>query len=136
MARCVGWIHTAGLCSRYAIQEERLLRTKRARVSAAFGSLAVRYCLEHAGISPAELSLVVVCTQRGRSLAAERLELTQLYRALFREGTNLRAAIEASRKKFRGAPAQALLDFVAASKRGICFDNGKAKATEEERDGP
>jgi carbamoyltransferase len=46
-----------------AIQEERLLRCKRARVRAAFPSLSVPYCLDHAGITPSELSLVVVCGQ-------------------------------------------------------------------------
>jgi len=39
--------------------------------------------------------LNVVGLRRAGVTAADRLELKQLYRALFREGTNLRAAVEA-----------------------------------------
>jgi UDP-N-acetylglucosamine acyltransferase len=70
--------------------------------------------------------LNVVGMRRAGLTPAERLELKQLYRALFREGLNLRAAVAAGRKKFTSAPAQAMLDFVATSKRGICFDAGKS----------
>jgi UDP-N-acetylglucosamine acyltransferase len=55
---------------------------------------------------------------------AERLELKQLYRMLFREGRNLQAALAEARAKFSGAPAKVMLDFVAASKRGVCSDVG------------
>jgi len=68
-----------------AVQEERLLRSKRARVQAAFGSLAVRYCLDHAGISPADLALVVACGQEPRSRTAERLELCPVFRDASRQ---------------------------------------------------
>ena len=44
-----------------AIQEERLLRMKRAEHPIAVPSLAMRYCLKAAGISPADLSSVAVC---------------------------------------------------------------------------
>jgi len=53
-----------------AIQEERLLRSKRARLHGALGHLAVRYCLDYAGITPAELSMIVLCAQ-SRSEAPE-----------------------------------------------------------------
>ncbi len=76
--------------------------------------------------------LNVVGLRRAGMTAAERLELKQLYRALFREGENLRAAVAAGRKKFLSAPAQAMLDFVAASKRGICFDVGNRAAAGRE----
>ena len=46
-----------------AIQEERLSRFKRHRISGAGPSKAVAYCLDYAGISPRELSLVVLCVQ-------------------------------------------------------------------------
>ena len=55
---------------------------------------------------------------------AERLELKQLYRFLFREGRNLRAALAAARAQFTGAAATAMLDFIAASKRGVLADAG------------
>jgi UDP-N-acetylglucosamine acyltransferase len=56
---------------------------------------------------------------------AERLELKQLYRALFREGVNLRAAVAGAQTRFTSAPAKVMLEFVAASKRGVCSDGGR-----------
>ena len=55
---------------------------------------------------------------------AERLELKQLYRALFREGQNLRVAVVSAQAKFSSAPAKVMLDFLAGSKRGVCRDTG------------
>lgn len=60
----------------------------------------------------------------------ERLELKLLYHALFRSGQSLRAALEAGQRKFSSPAARALLDFVAASKRGICGDVGITRAGE------
>ena len=62
---------------------------------------------------------------------AERLELKQLYHALFREGTNVRAAAVAATERFSGGPAKTMLDFVKASKRGVCADRG-GRTDEEE----
>ena len=69
--------------------------------------------------------LNTVGLRRAGLTPAERLELKQLYRALFREGRNLRAAVAGAQKKFSSAPARVMLDFVAASKRGVCFDVGE-----------
>lgn len=44
-----------------AIQEERLLRCKRAEHPAAFPSLAIAYCLNHAGLTAGQLDAVVTC---------------------------------------------------------------------------
>jgi UDP-N-acetylglucosamine acyltransferase len=55
---------------------------------------------------------------------AERLELKQLYRALFRSGQNLRPAAAAARARFTSPPCRTLLDFIATSKRGVCQDIG------------
>lgn len=46
-----------------AIQEERLSRFKRHRIYGRGPSLATAYCLNYAGIDPAELDLVVLCVQ-------------------------------------------------------------------------
>jgi carbamoyltransferase len=46
-----------------AIQEERLSRLKRHRISGAGPSQAVAYCLNYARITPPDLSLVVLCIQ-------------------------------------------------------------------------
>lgn len=53
---------------------------------------------------------------------AEREELKRLYHKLFRGGTNLRVAAEAARKEFSGAAAKTMLEFLAASKRGVATD--------------
>ncbi len=53
---------------------------------------------------------------------AERLELKQLYHALFRKERNLREALAEARKQFTSAPAKVMLDFLSASKRGVCPD--------------
>ncbi len=70
--------------------------------------------------------LNTVGLRRAGFTPAERLELKQLYRLLFREGLNLRTAITAAQKQFLSAPAKVMLDFLAASKRGVCVDAGTA----------
>lgn len=45
-----------------AIQEERLLRFKRAEHPVGFSSLSIKYCLDHAGITAKDLDAVVVCS--------------------------------------------------------------------------
>ncbi len=62
----------------------------------------------------------------------ERLELKQLYHALFRGGVNLRVALEQSRGKFSSGPAKVLIEFIAGSKRGVCAD--RSGGGESERD--
>jgi UDP-N-acetylglucosamine acyltransferase len=61
---------------------------------------------------------------------AERLELKQLYHLLFREGLSVAAAVDKARELFTSAPAKAMLDFIAASKRGICSDTGRPMLSE------
>jgi UDP-N-acetylglucosamine acyltransferase len=78
--------------------------------------------------------LNVVGMRRAGMSAAERQELKQLYRALFREGKNLRDAVSAARKKFSSAAAKTMLDFIASSKRGICFDAGTREVTSGKED--
>src|SRR5579862_7302835 len=59
--------HNGGACLMHgqnivvAIQEERLLRHKRAEHPGAFPSLSIEYCLRRGGISPRELDAVVLC---------------------------------------------------------------------------
>jgi len=56
---------------------------------------------------------------------AERLELKQLYHALFRAGVSLPAALTKADGKFTSAPAKEMLEFILGSKRGVCFEKGK-----------
>lgn len=68
--------------------------------------------------------LNTVGLRRAGLTPAERLELKQVYRLLFRERQNLRTALASARAKFSSAPAKVMMDFVAATKRGVCCDTG------------
>lgn len=76
--------------------------------------------------------LNTVGLRRAGLTAEERLELKQAYRLLFRSGTNLRQAVTEARKQFTGARTKVLLDFVAATKRGICRDNGATRRNDDD----
>ena len=69
--------------------------------------------------------LNAVGLRRAGFTAEQRLELKQLYQALFRGGRNLRAALAAARKQFTGEAAKIMLDFIAASTRGVCSNPGR-----------
>jgi UDP-N-acetylglucosamine acyltransferase len=77
--------------------------------------------------------LNTVGLRRAGLTSAERLELKQLYHALFRSGRNLRAAVAATEEMALNAPAKTLVSFLKAAKRGVCADLGtrRAKAPEE-----
>ena len=75
--------------------------------------------------------LNTVGLRRAGLTAAERLELKQLYHALFHEGRNLRVALAAAQEKFSSAPAKVMLNFLAASTRGVCCDVGERRETDE-----
>jgi len=66
--------------------------------------------------------LNTVGLRRAGLTAAARLELKQLYHALFRGGRNLREAVAEAQKSYSSAPARAMLEFVTVSTRGICSD--------------
>jgi UDP-N-acetylglucosamine acyltransferase len=57
----------------------------------------------------------------------QRLELKKLYHALFRSRKNLPEAIADARALFFSSGAKVMLDFLAASKRGVCRDAGVAE---------
>lgn len=62
--------------------------------------------------------------RRAGFTSEERLELKKLYHKLFRSGKLFSVAQAEARKEFSSAPAKVMLDFVAATKRGICADTG------------
>jgi UDP-N-acetylglucosamine acyltransferase len=68
--------------------------------------------------------LNVVGLRRAGLTAGERTELRQIYRALFRSGQNLRAALAESQKNYSSPAAQVLLEFIATTRRGIVSDVG------------
>jgi UDP-N-acetylglucosamine acyltransferase len=68
--------------------------------------------------------LNTVGLRRAGLTPAERLELKQLYRLLFLAGRRLREAVQEARQRFASAAAVQLLDFIAASKRGVVAHPG------------
>jgi len=76
--------------------------------------------------------LNTVGLRRAGFTSGQRLELKRLYHALFRSGRPLRNALHAAQKEFTGEHARVLLDFVAASKRGVCADAGQREAGQAE----
>lgn len=64
--------------------------------------------------------LNIIGLRRAGLSPAERLELKQLYRALFRSGQNLRAAVAAAQAKFTSPVARVMLEFVSSARHGIC----------------
>ncbi len=69
--------------------------------------------------------LNVVGLRRAGFSSAQRLELKRLYLTLFRGSKHLSAAVAAALDQFTSEPARVLLEFLAASKRGVCFDVGR-----------
>ncbi|HPC61027.1 MAG TPA: acyl-ACP--UDP-N-acetylglucosamine O-acyltransferase [Verrucomicrobiota bacterium] len=78
--------------------------------------------------------LNTVGLRRAGISAEERLELKQLYHALFHQGRGFRQALAEAAGRFTSSPARTLLDFAASAKRGLCFDTtgrpGKGKNPE------
>jgi UDP-N-acetylglucosamine acyltransferase len=76
--------------------------------------------------------LNIVGLRRAGLSPEERLELKKVYRMLFREGLVMRAAVDAALAEFKGSAARAMLEFVAASQRGVCVDHGRSSGDDEE----
>ena len=76
--------------------------------------------------------LNVIGLRRAGLASEERMELKRLYRALFRGALPLRKAAAIARKEFHGPHAIRMLDFIEASKRGVCAHSGVE--IEEEND--
>jgi len=72
--------------------------------------------------------LNIVGLRRAGFTSEQRIEMKQLYHALFRAGGKFSATVAAARERFSSEPARILLDFVAASTRGICADLGRRSA--------
>lgn len=76
--------------------------------------------------------LNIVGLRRAGFASEQRLELKQLYKALFRSGQNLREAVARAREKFSSPGAKIMLDFVATAKRGVCSDTSAGGHNPEE----
>lgn len=76
--------------------------------------------------------LNIIGLRRAGFAAADRLELKRAYRTIFRSEQTIRAAAEQASGEFSSAPARALIDFVKASKRGVCADVSRKSGEEED----
>ncbi len=74
--------------------------------------------------------LNVIGLRRSGMPPEERLQLKQAYHALFRSHDLRAEALEKARARFDLPSVRLLMDFVAASKRGICADTGFAPEEE------
>jgi UDP-N-acetylglucosamine acyltransferase len=75
--------------------------------------------------------LNVIGLRRAGFTPAQRLELKELYRRIFIEGQNLSDALARAREEFTGVAAREVLDFVAASRRGVCRHRGSVDLEDE-----
>ncbi len=71
--------------------------------------------------------LNIIGLRRAGFSSEQRLELKRLYRALFRSGKNLRAALADAQAEFTSDAARLMLNFVATTKRGVCSDFGRSE---------
>jgi UDP-N-acetylglucosamine acyltransferase len=69
--------------------------------------------------------LNVVGLRRAGVSSEERLELKQLYHALFRSERPLRIALDRATREFSGPNSRILIEFVLSTRRGICADPSK-----------
>ncbi len=69
--------------------------------------------------------------RRAGFTSEQRLELRKLYHALFRSSEHLGRALERAREKFSSDVAISMIDFIAASKRGVCADVGTRAEVQE-----
>ena len=76
------------------------------------------FCIARGVNSLAGLNIIGL--RRAGFTNAQRLELKQLYRLLFLGSGLLRKRIEMARNAFSGESARLLIEFVAATERGIC----------------
>jgi UDP-N-acetylglucosamine acyltransferase len=76
--------------------------------------------------------LNVIGLRRAGFSNQQRLDLKRLYRLLFRASLPFRAAVNSARDQFQNGPARVLLDFVAASDRGVCRDISHSRNTTSE----
>lgn len=76
--------------------------------------------------------LNIIGLRRAGLSPEERLGLKRLYLLLFRSGKNLSDALATARETFTRPAAKVMLDFIAATKRGVCADTGMSRGLEEE----
>jgi UDP-N-acetylglucosamine acyltransferase len=69
--------------------------------------------------------LNVIGLRRAGITPEERLALKRLYRLLFRSGKRLRVAVEEARAQFASEACRQMIEFVAATRRGICRHTGR-----------
>jgi UDP-N-acetylglucosamine acyltransferase len=75
--------------------------------------------------------LNTVGLRRAGLSAEDRLQLKKVYHALFRAEVRMREAAEKAAREFTNPHARALVEFIRASKRGVCSDTSRLASPEE-----
>ena len=78
------------------------------------------FCIARGGNGISGLN--VIGLRRAGFSPAERLELKQVYHALFRTRERFRQALADASGRFHGTAARTMIDFAASTKRGLCRD--------------
>jgi UDP-N-acetylglucosamine acyltransferase len=76
--------------------------------------------------------LNTVGVRRAGIAAPVREEIKRAYKLLYREGLNVRHALEAIERECQSSQVKALVEFVKSAKRGICAGIGSQESEEEE----
>ncbi len=78
--------------------------------------------------------LNIIGLRRAGISSADRLELKQLYRLLFRSGLARKQALAEAETRFKSASARTLIEFAATTKRGLCSDTSTSSTVDEGRE--
>jgi UDP-N-acetylglucosamine acyltransferase len=78
------------------------------------------FCTAHSVRYNQIAGLNVVGMRRAGLSPAERMEVRRAFAILYRSGLNVTQALDRLRQEFGAGPALELIEFVAASRRGIC----------------
>lgn len=78
--------------------------------------------------------LNIIGLRRAGFSAEQRLELKRLYQLLFRSGRKLREVLADAEQGFATVAARTVIEFVVASKRGVCADVGSNRGDGDDGD--
>jgi UDP-N-acetylglucosamine acyltransferase len=68
--------------------------------------------------------LNIIGLRRAQLTSQQRIELKRLYQLLFRGKRKLKDALTEASRDYTSSTARVMLEFIAASTRGVCADHG------------
>lgn len=76
--------------------------------------------------------LNIIGLRRAGFSPEQRLELKKVYQQLFRQGEKLSSAVMLATAQFHTPAAKQMLEFVSATRRGLCADTGRRSSAPDE----